>query len=218
MPGRSDWPEVIPIPEATEQFLSPDVATTTRIDFTDFFMRFRHAEDAHSAYKHLFVKYQQLIKLLIEHPAMKPNLQQTFNTPANSKNKIYFMWDFVLRTFQFLAARVDPRNPVQSPMFIDVLSRSTQARELIVDTTGMLDKMNASVGYKIEKGTEFTDEIKELAKTLDHVHFGCAGCGKSKREDGRPLLQCARCKDDQYCSTECQKKEWKKHKKVCKPA
>lgn len=30
---------------------------------------------------------------------MAPNLQQTYMTPAASKNKVYFMWDFVGRTF-----------------------------------------------------------------------------------------------------------------------
>ena len=29
---------------------------------------------------------------------MTPNLQQTYMTPAASKNKVYFMWDFVGRT------------------------------------------------------------------------------------------------------------------------
>jgi hypothetical protein len=80
MPGKPEWPAEIAIPEATGQFMSPDTIKTTRIDFTDFFLRFRHAEDAHPAYKHLFVTHQQMAKLLIEHPAMKPNLQQTFST------------------------------------------------------------------------------------------------------------------------------------------
>ena len=29
---------------------------------------------------------------------MAPNLQQTFRTPAASKNNVYFMWDYVGRT------------------------------------------------------------------------------------------------------------------------
>jgi hypothetical protein len=145
--------------------MSPDPNTTSRIDFTDFFMRFQHAPDAHPLYKHFFVTHQQLAKLLIEHPAMQPNLQQTFSTPANSKNKVYFMWDFVLRTFQNLVAQVDPR-----------------------------------------------------ADKLDNVPIGCAACGKEKRDDGKKLLVCARCKAETYCSTECQKKRWKSHKRKCEPA
>lgn len=69
-----NWPAVIPIPEATGQYLSLKTTETTRTDFTDFFLRFQHAPDAHPIYKHLFVTHQQLAKLLIEHPAMRPNL------------------------------------------------------------------------------------------------------------------------------------------------
>jgi hypothetical protein len=95
----SGLPDIIPITDATGQFLSPDPKKITRADFTNFLMRFQHAPDAHLTYKHLFVTHQQLVKLLVEHPALQPNLQQTFSTPANSKNQVYFMWDFILRTF-----------------------------------------------------------------------------------------------------------------------
>lgn len=115
MPGDPKWPAEIPIPEETGNFMSPDTTKTTRTDFTDFFLRFRHAEDAHPLYRQLFLTHQQLAKLCIEHPAMRPNLEQTFSTreqrypllwrkwncshatAANSKNKVYFMWDFLLR-------------------------------------------------------------------------------------------------------------------------
>lgn len=80
MPGKPEWPEVIPIEVATGDFLSPNPSETTRIDFTDFFMRFRVAENAHPTYKHLFVTHQQLVKLLSENSVMKPNLEQTFST------------------------------------------------------------------------------------------------------------------------------------------
>jgi hypothetical protein len=148
---------------------------------------------------------------------MKPNLQQTFSTPANSKNKVYFMWDFVLRTFQHLAARVDPHKPISSPMYLDVVSRACQAKLLTIDETGQLNGMNASVGYKDDGGVEFTEEIKSVAATLDQLEESCAGCGKMSREDGRKLLMCARCKEEKYCSTECQKKRWEMHKKECEP-
>ena len=213
-----NWPAVIPIAEATGQYLSPNTSTTPRIDFTDFFLRFQPAADAHPTYKHLFLAHQELAKLLIEHPAMALNLQQTFSTPANSKNKIYFTWDFVLRTFQHLAAQVDPRDPWSSPMFDDVIGRSMQAKMLIIDETGKLEQMNATVGYKDDAGVEFTDEIKAAAIKLGDFPDGCAACGKGSREDGKALLLCARCKEEKYCSTECQKKRWKKHKKECEPA
>ena len=208
------WPTIIPISEAIGQFLSPNPSETTRLDFTDFFQRFRHSPDAHPSYKHLFNTQQRLAKLLIEHPAMMPNLQQTFSTPANSKNKVYSMWDFILRSFQILAAQVDPRNPESSPMFVDIMLRSVQAKELTIDKTNKkLNTMNASVGYKDDDGVEFTDEIKQLAATLTDLPNGCAGCGKEKREDGRALLVCSKCKGQTYCGTECQNTYWKTHKR-----
>jgi hypothetical protein len=212
-----NWPAVIPILEATGEYMSPDTNKTTRLDFTDFFLRFQPAPDAHPAYKHLFVTHQQLAKLLIEHPAMAPNLQQTFATPANSKNKVYFMWDFILRTFQHLASQVEPQDPYSSPMFQDVVGRAVQAKMLTIDETGQLNKMNASVGYADDDGIEFSDYIKKLANQLDQLPDGCAACGKEKRDDGKALLMCARCKEEKYCSTGCQKKRWKKHKRECEP-
>jgi hypothetical protein len=214
---NSGLPDIIPITDATGQFLSPDPKKITRSDFTDFFMRFQHAPDAHSTYKHLFVTHQQLVKLLVEHPAMQPNLQQTFSTPANSKNQVYFMWDFILRTFQILAAQVDPRDPNSSPTFQDVIGRAVQAKMLTIDDTGMLKKLNASAQYKDDDGVEFTDEIKNLAGKLDDFP-GCAACQKEEREDGKALLLCARCKKEKYRSTDCQKKRWKSHKRFCQPA
>lgn len=38
----------------------------------------------------------------------------------------------------------------------------------------------------------------------------CEICGKS--ED---IKRCAKCKVVAYCSRECQKSDWKKHKKIC---
>jgi hypothetical protein len=128
------------------------------------------------------------------------------------------MWDFILRTLQHLAAHVDPRNPRLSPMFEDVIGRSIQAKMLIIDETGQLNKMNASVGYSDDEGVEFDDEIKKLADTLDDFGDGCAACGKEQRDDGRKLLICARCKSEKYCSTECQKRRWKAHKRNCESA
>lgn len=41
---------------------------------------------------------KSLLDKLAHHPAMTPNLQQTSMTLAASKNRVYFMWDFVGRT------------------------------------------------------------------------------------------------------------------------
>lgn len=64
-----------------------------------------------------------------------------------------------------------------------------------------------------------TDSIimKELRSKL-HNPDACAECSARHGQDGTELLQCSRCKDRKYCSSACQKKHWKIHKKLCKPA
>ncbi|KAH7372039.1 hypothetical protein BKA66DRAFT_469119 [Pyrenochaeta sp. MPI-SDFR-AT-0127] len=216
MPDPTTTPVVYHVAEATKEYLCPNPSTTTRSDFTDFFLRFQHALDAHPVYIHLFTTHQQLMKLLIEHPAMKPNLKQTFDTKANSKNKVYFTWDFLLRTFQHIASQIDPGDPYGSPMFGEVVHRSVMAKSLIIDDTGTLEAMNSSAGYSDDEGVDFGDQIKELAKTLDEFPDCCAGCGNIERENGARLLICARCKKAKYCSVDCQKSCWKEHKNKCK--
>ena len=49
-------------------------------------------------WKELAEQLRTLLDKLAHHPAMAPNLQQAFMTPAASKNNVYFMWDFVGRT------------------------------------------------------------------------------------------------------------------------
>jgi hypothetical protein len=45
---------------------------------------------------------------------------------------------------------------------------------------------------------------------------GCLKCGAASTKAGNSLLKCAKCKTVKYCSPDCQKKDWKKHKQVCK--
>ncbi|KAJ9652709.1 hypothetical protein H2201_009203 [Coniosporium apollinis] len=43
----------------------------------------------------------------------------------------------------------------------------------------------------------------------------CASCAKTKSNSGIDLKRCAKCQTTHYCSRECQKADWKKHKRVC---
>lgn len=56
-------------------------------------------------------------------------------------------------------------------------------------------------------------------RTYDQVQSDksdeCAVCGKKQYMVGR-LMKCSRCQSRYYCSRECQKKDWKMHKKTCK--
>lgn len=43
----------------------------------------------------------------------------------------------------------------------------------------------------------------------------CNKCAKTKSEHGVNLKRCAKCKNPHYCSRDCQKADWKTHKKSC---
>ena len=44
----------------------------------------------------------------------------------------------------------------------------------------------------------------------------CRNCGKKQGKGGEALKKCAKCLGVRYCSAECQKKDWKKHRMECK--
>lgn len=43
----------------------------------------------------------------------------------------------------------------------------------------------------------------------------CSSCRKTESQLPNPLKRCAKCKSQWYCSRDCQKADWKTHKKVC---
>lgn len=45
----------------------------------------------------------------------------------------------------------------------------------------------------------------------------CDYCGKPEPElpDGKKLGRCARCTTEKYCNSDCQRSDWKVHKKRC---
>lgn len=46
----------------------------------------------------------------------------------------------------------------------------------------------------------------------------CRNCGKTEAKGGGSLKKCLRCLKVRYCSAECQKKDWKKHRMECEEA
>lgn len=46
----------------------------------------------------------------------------------------------------------------------------------------------------------------------------CRNCGDVEAKGGGALKKCMRCQRVRYCSAECQKKDWKKHRMECKQA
>ncbi|KAK5125984.1 hypothetical protein LTR85_011339 [Meristemomyces frigidus] len=61
------------------------------------------------------------------------------------------------------------------------------------------------------------DFWKQVPNPVDSTSI-CGICGAKEGKDSTALLQCGKCKKQKYCSKECQKKDWKGHKRVCKAA
>ncbi|KAL8705488.1 MAG: hypothetical protein Q9201_001419 [Fulgogasparrea decipioides] len=100
---------------------------------------------------------------------MAPNLHQTYMTPAKSKNKIYFQWDFVGRTLGYMY-KVNPTlknlSGQEKEAWEDAVGRTVMTKDLILDTNkGMLDMMTEST-YPDQKGKhpQIGEEVLELAK------------------------------------------------------
>ncbi len=59
--------------------------------------------------------------------------------------------------------------------------------------------------------------LQQLTQSLKKLRLSfCAGCNE-KESDECKLSLCGRCQDTAYCSKECQKSDWAKHKKTCIP-
>lgn len=63
--------------------------------------------DAAQAWKKYGENLKQLTYKLAFHDAMKPNIDQTYMTPAASKNKVYFMWVSVPCGSEFRARAIN---------------------------------------------------------------------------------------------------------------
>lgn len=62
----------------------------------------------------------------------------------------------------------------------------------------------------------FMDSLKKRASGSENDTTVCATCRKDKSTLPNPLKKCSGCGGPRYCSRECQKADWKQHKKFCK--
>jgi hypothetical protein len=85
-----------------------DPYKNTREEYTIRAIRTPLPSKTHPTWLETAHKLRALAEKLAYHPAMAPNLQQTYMTPANDKNNVYFMWDFVSRTLVRTCMLISP--------------------------------------------------------------------------------------------------------------
>ena len=125
----------------------------------------------------IVLRTRALYRALAFHPAMEPNLSQTFSTPANSKNKVYFMWDFVGRTLHAVyrvPSSLKDMNEEENDTMTDVLTRSMLTVHLLKDVKP--GKLNAQVEscYPAQKGNhpELGEDVLAATQALDDILEG----------------------------------------------
>jgi len=147
--------------------------TSTREEYTRGLTTVPLPPKSTPAWLSMVTRLRTLLNKLAQHPAMAPNLQQTYMTPAADKNNVYFMWDFIGRTLG-MCYQLDPELSNHRPGqplpegYVDVISRCAMARELMLDSKpGMLSSMT-EMTYPEQAGKhpEFGAEILGLARDL----------------------------------------------------
>lgn len=65
------------------------------------------------------------------------------------------------------------------------------------------------------------DPVQTMAAAGDDESYrlkACRNCGKTEETEGVKLKKCLRCLEVVYCSSACQKTDWKKHRRECEEA
>jgi hypothetical protein len=77
-------------------------------------------------------------------------------------------------------------------------------------------RLAISPTYAIPFNEEVIDpaEIPSMGNPVTRIER-CRSCGKPEGQAGVTLKKCSRCQKVKYCSGECQKKDWKKHRAEC---
>lgn len=169
-------------------YLGLDMTTATRQQYVTT-LTTQPTPSFTSSKSTLYVAYRthldRLLTLLTSHTAMSRNISQPYSQPANSKNKVYFMWDFVGRTLGYLigvgkiveegVGQWDAKgnakgNDQVKEMWEDMQGRCVMAVMLITDREGQLDMMMSMThpGGGTENA-EFGEEILKVAGDLGRV-------------------------------------------------
>ena len=108
----------------------------------------------------------------------------------------------------------DARTPVDAPSVASLGAPSEVTPDECSDeVTGLIERLSlpeaASNSDRAAQGAGGAQDNAQARTTLAMAD-SCAYCGK----EGVPLKRCSICKQTWYCGAACQKKGWKRHKKV----
>jgi hypothetical protein len=88
------------------------------------------------------------------------------------------------------------------------------------ENSGMLARLG-NVGMIRHTGRRIAQgfvqlEMVEVLVPEDELIKQCGHCSKWEETNGVRFLRCSKCKAKYYCSKDCQKGNWKTHKKLCR--
>jgi hypothetical protein len=68
------------------------------------------------------------------------------------------------------------------------------------------------------RSNNFPESQVEASSSTSQPTNKCASCNALEADPEKPLKPCAKCQTVRYCSRDCQKKDFKVHKKICAAA
>jgi len=123
----------------------------------------------------------------------------------------------------------DPSQPFKIENIVYILSQLTSS-SLTTMTSSLTEEMRVErMINECKDGTKVKRQKNGMRKCMKkvvrdaekagNIYFDmCANCfvtDADLKKEGKVLLKCTSCNQVTYCSRNCQKKQWKKHKKLC---
>lgn len=76
----------------------------------------------------------------------------------------------------------------------------------------------SSPSFLASKSDRLPEPQESASSSFSPPANKCASCNTLETDPEKPLKPCAKCQTVRYCSRDCQKKDWKVHKKICATA
>jgi hypothetical protein len=121
-----------------------------------------------------------------------------------------------IRTLHELGADINTPNNHGCTPLLAAASKGHQKVVKLLRKLGADMNEESIVGSAVDVAQAFGHDA--VAEKLSKYTACCACCQKKKGTADVKLLACSRCLKTYYCSSQCQKQDWKLHKKTCAAA